>query len=256
MSKYLQLEFSSGLFFEYSKDKKEGFEKFKSTTGKKSFRKYYEDGVTGELQSLSLRDSKIGKQISFCLKNKKELMYVSVPLLDQKSNVGSYAESAIKFLPNLKKEMKITIKGYNFKDDDGYSKIGLTFTDAKSDEKIERALSNSYYKDEKLVKGDIPAIEWKEKKGVGNRPTAKSLDKKDEYLLEVLDKATKDLAYKKDDNNKEEKTSKKDKKKDKKKNKEEKPEKNKEEKASKKDKKKVKTKKEDIEPEEEDDMPF
>jgi hypothetical protein len=53
---YLQLEFSTGLFFKYSKNEEQGYEKHVSTKGNTSYRKYYKEGITGVLESVSSYD--------------------------------------------------------------------------------------------------------------------------------------------------------------------------------------------------------
>ena len=55
---YLQLDFTTGLMFEYSNKAEEGFDKHESTNKKGqtvvSYRKFYKKGVTGILDSISL----------------------------------------------------------------------------------------------------------------------------------------------------------------------------------------------------------
>ena len=111
---YLQLEYTSGSLFEYSKEVKDGYVKHTSSKGNDSYRKYHKDGVTGELESVSIFDGKFGKQISMTIKNGEDIYYVPVDIADQKGNVDTYAESLIKFLPQLNKGDKITVRGYNF----------------------------------------------------------------------------------------------------------------------------------------------
>ena len=100
---YLQLEFGSGLFFDYSKEEKQGYDKHTSTKGNVSYRKYYKDGVTGVLESASIYEGKFGNQISLNIKNGDDIYYVPVDIADQKGNVDTYAESLIKLLPLLNK---------------------------------------------------------------------------------------------------------------------------------------------------------
>lgn len=183
---YLQLEFSSGKFFEYNKEEKEGYEKHTSSKGNISYRKYY-DKVEGVLESVSIYESKFGAQISMNIKEGDNVYYVPVSIYDGKSNVDTYAESLIKFLPQLNKGNVVQVRGYNFiPEGEVYSKIGIAIR--VDGEKVKSEMTNAYYKDGELVKGDIPAIEWKvdplnpKKK----KPTAVSLEAKNDYLLEVL----------------------------------------------------------------------
>jgi len=190
---YLQLEFGSGLFFEYSKDVKDGYEKHTSTKGNESFRKYYKDGVSGVLESASIFEGKFGNQLSLNIKDGDEVYYVPVDIADQRGNVDTFAESLIKVLPKLNKGDKITVKGYNFiPEGDKYSKIGISVT--VNDVKV-KGLTNAYYKDGVLVEGDIPATSWKKDALGKNKPTALSLEAKNDYLLEVLKNETERLKW-------------------------------------------------------------
>lgn len=183
---YLQLEFGSGLFFDYSKEEKQGYEKHTSTKGNVSYRKYYKDGVTGILESASIYEGKFGNQISLNIKNGDDVYYVPVDIADQKGNVDTYAESLIKFLPQLDKGINLTIKGYNFiPEGDKYSKIGISLS--VDGVKIKSEMTNSYTgKDGVFVEGNIPAIVWKKDALGKNKPTAVSQEAKNDYLLEVL----------------------------------------------------------------------
>src|SRR5690606_29775096 len=123
---YLQLEFSTGLFFIYSKDEKQGYDKHTSSKGNVSYRKYFKDGISGVLESVSIYDGKFGAQISMNIKDGDEIYYAPVDVTDQRGNVDTYAESLIKLLPQLEKGMNVSIRGYNFKPEDNkYSKIGI-----------------------------------------------------------------------------------------------------------------------------------
>ena len=108
---YLQLEFSTGLFFKYSKNEEQGYEKHVSTKGNTSYRKYFKDGITGVLESASVYEGSFGNQISLNVKNGNDVYYVPVDIADQKGNVDTYAESLIKFLPQLEKGMNIAVRG-------------------------------------------------------------------------------------------------------------------------------------------------
>lgn len=191
---YLQLEFGSGLFFEYSKEEKQGYEKHTSTKGNVSYRKYYKNGVTGALESVSIYEGRFGNQISMVLKQGEDIYYVPVDIADQKGNVDTYAESLIRFLPQLNKGEEMTVRGYNFIPEGGqYSKIGISIS--VGGEKIKPTMTNAYYKDGKLVEGDIPALVWKKDVLGKNKPTAVSLEAKNDYLLGVLKEQTERLKW-------------------------------------------------------------
>ena len=192
---YLQLEFGSGLFFDYSKEEKQGYEKHTSTKGNTSYRKYYKEGITGVLESVSIYEGSFGNQISMNIKNGDEVFYVPVDIADQKGNVDTYAESLIKFLPQLNKGINLTVKGYNFiPDGDKYSKIGISLS--VDGAKIKSEMTNAYTNKEGVfVEGNIPAIVWKKDALGKNKPTAVSLEAKNDYLLNVLKEQTDRLKW-------------------------------------------------------------
>ena len=192
---YLQLEFSTGLFFKYSKNEEQGYEKHVSTKGNTSYRKYFKDGITGVLESASVYEGSFGNQISLNVKNGNDVYYVPVDIADQKGNVDTYAESLIKFLPQLEKGMNIAVRGYNFTPEgDKYAKIGISVS--VSGQKIKANMSNAYFnKEGVLVPGDIPAVAWKKDALGKNKPTAVSLEAKNDFLLEVLKRETERLKW-------------------------------------------------------------
>ena len=196
---YLQLEFGSGHFFDYSKEENDGYVKHTSTKGNVSYRKYYKEGVSGVLESVSIYDGKFGQQISITIKEGDEIYYLPVDIYDQSKQVdNTYAESLIKLLPLLEKGQNVTITGYNFKPEDSkYSKIGMSIK--VSGEKLKSEITNSYYKDGELVPGDVPAIVWVEKLGK-KKPSAASIEAKDEYLLSILEAEEQRLTWKNSDN--------------------------------------------------------
>ena len=192
---YLQLEFSTGLFFKYSKNEEQGYEKHVSTKGNTSYRKYFKDGITGVLESASVYEGSFGNQISLNVKNGNDVYYVPVDIADQKGNVGTYAESLIKFLPQLEKGMNIAVRGYNFTPEgDRYAKIGISVS--VDGQKLKANMSNAYFnKEGVLVPGDIPAVAWKKDALGKNKPTAVSLEAKNDFLLEVLKRETERLKW-------------------------------------------------------------
>lgn len=197
---YLQLEFGSGHFFDYSKEEKDGYVKYTSNKGNVSYRKYYKEGVSGILDSVSIYDGKFGQQISITIKDGDEIYYLPVDIYDQSKQVdNTYAESLIKLLPLLEKGQNITVAGYNFKPEDSkYSRIGISIK--VSGEKLKSEITNSYYnKEGELVKGDIPAIVWVEKLGK-KKPSAASIEAKDEYLLSILEREEARLTWKNSSN--------------------------------------------------------
>lgn len=188
---YLQLDYKSGTLFEYSADPKEGFEKHVSKTGKESYRKYHKYGAEGTLNNVSVRDSNFGKQISIAL---EDGIYVNFGLNDQKGNIDQFAEQIIKVLPMVNKGDQIKITPYNFlPEGEKYNKSGISFV--VNGEKT-KGLTNSYYdKEGKLVAGDVPAVKWKKDALGTNKPSAASLEEKNDYLTGVLAKEAERLKW-------------------------------------------------------------
>jgi len=189
---YLQIEFSSGNFFQWSGTEKEGFEKHVSPkdSSKISYRKYFKDGIKGTLESVNVRESDFGEQLSMTVKDGDNIFYIPINIFDGQKHVdNNYAESLIKLLPVLQKDKEVLVRGYNFTPEgDKYAKIGISIT--QDGVKLKSPLTHAYYKDGVKTEGDIPAIEWEEKKvlkTVKRMPTAASLEKRDAYLLGVIE---------------------------------------------------------------------
>ena len=212
MSKiYLQLDYSNSQMYQYSKTNKEGFEKYESSTGNVSYRKHYPKGVFGELLNVSVRDTDFGQKLQISLKNANDFLHLQFSLYDSKDNVDSqYAESIIRFLPNLKKgesyrffPYKITAEDQKAqdakegKDVSGkyYDNTGMSIKTANLEteealEKVEPAIPYT-------GKGAIPKLEWKMNAAGKNKPSATSLEAKNEFLLKALMEAVDGhLAYK------------------------------------------------------------
>jgi hypothetical protein len=183
---YLQLEFMTGKVFEYSKEPQEGYVAFTSKTGKVSYRKYHQ-GITGELDSVSIRDTNFGQELSVTLKTEDAAMYLNFALKDQKDFVdSSYAEDLISKLPNMEKGRTYTINPYRFTPEgDKYDKTGVSIK--QGDLKIEKAFTNSYINKEGVkVEGDIPAVVWKKDATGKNKPSAASKEARSDMFLEIL----------------------------------------------------------------------
>lgn len=195
MSKvFLKVEGSTGKMFETIKEEKEGYEKYTSSTGKVSYRKHFKD-VTGELLNTEIRDTDWGQRFGLTLKNGETTFKLEFNIYSQDGNVENrYMESVVKLLPLLNKGETYTMSAYNFiPEGEKYAKTGVSVK--KGTEKLKSSLTNSYYnKEGELVPGDIPAIKWVEKLGK-KKPSAVSLEQKDEYLLEVLTKNNERLKW-------------------------------------------------------------
>lgn len=168
---YLQVDYKTGNIFQFSKTIQEGYESHINTKGTESWRKIYKKGLYAKLEGVSIRDTDFGKEISLYTKmGNGDTAYLNFPLLDQKNNFASYAESLITVLPSLKIGQSYRFFPYNIKgENDKYANVGVSvvLADLSNESVIEGAekpvrLSYSYTRDGVAVKGDIPAIVWEE----------------------------------------------------------------------------------------------
>lgn len=195
-SKYLQVAYSEGKFFEYSKTQKEGFNEHKNKEGiQKGFRKYY-DSIEGTLESMRVMTNQhlTGNpeelQVSFKDVN-GDYVVVTMMLLDQNKDYSTFVESLLVHLPNMDKGIVYTITPYNFENENGRKIAGLSFK--IGDTKVPRLIQSAVYKDGTVKEGDIPAIKWTTNKRT-NKAEADS-EEKFFYLKGVLDNALEKFVY-------------------------------------------------------------
>lgn len=202
MAKYLGVDYANGSLYEYSKTQKEGFQKHESQTGKVTYRRYELRGVTGSLQSVEIRDSKIGEQINISLKVEDEFVVIKLPLYDQSGNVQKdYAEPFIRVVGNMQKGVTYKIQPYLFTGD----------AQKELDQKDGKDIKEKYYDrtgvsvkledgtkvDATLFYGGdnpdtaIPMVVWKDHptKPGKRKPSAASLEEKAEFLIAKLKQA-------------------------------------------------------------------
>ena len=191
---YLQVDYSTGNIFQYSKTIQEGYDSHINTKGTESWRKIYKKGLYAKLEGVSVRETNFGKEISITTKlGNGDTAYLSLPLFDQRKNIASYAESFIAVLPSLKVGEAYRFFPYNMKgDNDKYAKVGVSvvLADLSNDSVIEGAekpvkLTYSYTKDGVEVKGDIPAVVWEEDFDGSTSMNSKA---KNKFLYDVLSK--------------------------------------------------------------------
>lgn len=188
---YLQIDYSTGSVYQYSKEQKENYEKHTNSKGVDSWRKVYSKGLYGKLESVSLRDSNFGKEVSIAVKDKNgDSVFLNTPLFDAKKNLASYAESFITVLPNLKVGQEYRFYPYNIKEEgQKYSKVGISVVPANIQEETvdkdnaPKKLTYTYTKNGEEVKGDIPAVLWEEDFDGSRSMNAKA---KNKYLYDVL----------------------------------------------------------------------
>ena len=192
MKKFLSLNYRDGKLFESSKEEKDGWEKYTSEKGKVTYRDYYLKGVTGEFVGTKFRESEYGNEIQLGFKWEDTVFVIGFKLKTQKGNFDdTFVIPLLQVLPNLQLGETYTIFPYRFTPDGSkYESKGVSIKDADG-KTVERKISLSYYKQGELVEGDIPAIVWKEEKVQGKtmrKPSAASLETRDEYMLDVLNK--------------------------------------------------------------------
>ncbi len=189
---YLQVDYKTGNIFQFSKVSQEGYESHINTKGTESWRKIFKKGLYAKLEGVSIRDTDFGKEISLYTKMANgDTAYLNFPLLDQKKNLASYAESLIAVLPSLKIGESYRFYPYNMKDEGAkYSNVGVSvvLADLADESVIEGAekpkrLSYSYTKEGVEVKGDIPAVIWEEDFDGSRTMNSKA---KNKFLYDVL----------------------------------------------------------------------
>lgn len=195
-SKYLQVAYSEGKFFEYSKTQKEGFNEHKNKEGiQKGFRKYY-DSIEGTLESFRVEANQYltgnpeELRISFKEAN-GDYIIVTIMLLDIKKDYSTFAESFLVHLPNMEKGIVYTISPYNFENENGKKIAGLSFKNGET--KVPRLIQGAVYKDGTVKEGDIPAVKWTTNK----RTETAEADSEEKffYLKDVLTKGLEKFAY-------------------------------------------------------------
>lgn len=195
-SKYLQVAYSEGKFFEYSKTQKEGFIKHKNKEGiQKGFRKYY-DSIEGTLETIRVENNQHlqgnPEEVRISFKDSSgDYVVVTMMMLDVNKDYSTFVESFLRHLPNLKKGVVYKVTPYNFENENGRKIAGLSIKDGE--EKVAQLTQSVVYKDGTVKEGDIPAIKW-----TTNKRTQKAeADSEDKffYLKEVLDKGLETFAY-------------------------------------------------------------
>lgn len=202
-TKYLQVYYT-GEVFEYSKTPQPEFEEHTNSKGTTSFRKYYNKGVQGTLESVSIQNSDFGTRVMVTLKSEEDLQIMQFSLNDQRNNIDSFTESLIRVLPNMVKGQDYWVYPYVISPEDQkaqdeaagntirekyYESSGVSvkhLVDGAKGDKVEPAL---------VYKGDggnvIPQIVWKEDLATKKKkPSAVSLEAKNDFLTAKLMEAT------------------------------------------------------------------
>lgn len=198
MRNYLKVNYD-GTIFQYSKDEKEGYEKFTNKANKVSYRKYFKTGVTGVLTSAELRNNQFlnnAEELRLTLTDGEVENILTFPVLNQDgTSLDDYTESMSLILPKMVKGNTYTVNNYFLKKGDKikgetilYSKKGVTVK--SNDVKVKSDLTFTHVKnrgtaEESLFKGDVPMLLWKPIAGK-NRPTAASKEIRLEYLYTLM----------------------------------------------------------------------
>lgn len=214
---YLDIDYGNMCFYEYSDKEKAGFEEHTNAAGKVSYRKLYRKGVYGILQSVSIVDTKFkGKVLSFRMLLGDDLFLASFSLYDQRGNIDNrFVEPLIALLPNMKKEQAYRIFPWSMESDipkaDGSPRMvyGVSVKEANLDdltvgEGNEGKVLPKFVRCKKDEKFDaskhIPQLEFKEKLGSW-KPTAVSVEAKQDFLIDLLESSLKTLGYEENDQN-------------------------------------------------------
>lgn len=185
MAKYLNVNYSDGKMFEYSKDKKDGFDSNFNAKGElKGFRKY-QDNIVGEFVSVTeSKNPHLNNQseLTLTVKENEEFVNIKFSTEKQSGDYSDFAESLIRHLPNLVKGTTYTVMFYSFTPDGKTRKsTGVSFKTTDGD-KVDKLTQSAVYKDGTKVDGDIPAVTWRSVKG---KPTPNT-EEQQTYLYDVL----------------------------------------------------------------------
>jgi hypothetical protein len=202
MKYYLQLDYKTGLFYAYSKDSQEGYEKYTSKTGNVSYRKYFKKGIYGNLKTMYFADTDRGMQLRVIMTQGSEsedgfYAMLFFPVYDQSRNLDRFVESLVTFLPNMEPGEAYRIYPYvlDVKLDSGKTvqNRGVSVKKAELDgegggdvtEKVERALKFQG-RDEEYESGMVPTLVFEKDLGGKYAPTALSIAQRNDFLKKVL----------------------------------------------------------------------
>lgn len=191
-----------GTIFQYSKEPKEGFEEFKNTKGKISYRKYFKYGVDGIFSGLKKENNQFlngAEELKLTLKEGEDTYNIlAFTVLNQDGNqLDDFTESIVTKLANMELGVEYNINNWYMKKGDTvngeivkYSNKGVTVKEGEN--KIKSSVTYEYIKNrgsdaETHVPGDVPMLQWTIIAGK-NRPTAASKEAQLVFLYELMDK--------------------------------------------------------------------
>lgn len=211
----LDVDWKTAVFYEYSKDAKDGFKEHTNTVGTVSWRKEHPQGVYGLLQSISVVDTNLGKKLAIRLMDGDNVFIAKFAMYDQRGNFdNNFVEPLITMLPNLQKDQAYrifpwTMESKTSKNKNGTPRkmYGVSIKQADLDKK--EVLEGDQYKvnqayswkkkDETFdANKHLPELVFEEELGSW-KPTAVSLDNRRKFLLNLLNKALETLGYNPDE---------------------------------------------------------
>lgn len=214
MKNYLELDFRSGSLYEFSSTEKEGYEKYTSSTGNVTYRRYVKTGVAGKLKAVYISDQEgFGMQLRVIVENPVDWFMIKIPVFTSAGRMDSYLESLLAFLPNmdLGKEYRLfpysgELEGKNGKT---YTSRGFSVKEATVDgdgvvtvgEKVERYLK-FIPKDVEVDPNDptyIPKLDFVKGLNGKPKPSATSLAVQKEFMESLLQEQLERLDTKQED---------------------------------------------------------
>lgn len=208
---YLEIDYKTSSFYEYNGEPKEGFEEYVSNTGKKSYRKTYDKGVFGTLESISMVEDKQGRsKLVMRMLDGEDINLAALNIYDQKGQIDyKLVEPLIGILPNL--QLKEAYRLYPYAMDKEYNGNTKTYygisiksldLSNKEDTKSMVSVSPKYTrrkKDEEPNDTHLPDLVFEKELGKF-KPTAVSVDTKKKFLIKVLEEELDRLGWKPDSN--------------------------------------------------------
>jgi hypothetical protein len=209
---YLDIDYKNICFYEYSGEAQEGFIEHTNGAGTVSYRKLYEKGVFGVLQSVSLVDTKHqGKKLVFRMLLGEDIYLAGFSLNDQRGGFDNrFIEPIIAMLPNLVKEQAYRIYPWAMESDTAKKKDGSprvnygvsikkadldTLTVTKDDaDKVKPKFVRRKKDDVFNAALHLPDLEFVKELGAW-KPTAVSVDDRRSFLVKLLEKGLVDLGY-------------------------------------------------------------
>lgn len=199
MTKYMQVNFSDAVLYEYSKEEKEGFVEHKNQKGELAgYRKYNKDGVTGELICVKERlndnyNDKAVKELVITIKDGEDYVNINFNTYNARKSFSSFAEDIIKALPSLKIGSTYLVRPYNFIPKDSKNNrpiVGVSFKEGGSKgEKVEKLRQSYMTKEGERTEGVIPPVTWSVVRG----ESTPNEEEKTNYLYDVYTKALETL---------------------------------------------------------------